>query len=181
MVNTPPTGPSPRAARNLLIGLGCVALALVLTGGYGVHRGLDTRSWTPVEGRVVTPRVRRDTTRGAVVTDEASRERQSTYLLELTYGWSAQGRQHVGSRVSLGAGSTVSRHPDRAAAEAAALAYRPGAPIPVYHDPADPAEAVLEPGLGWPFPAVLGLGLALSWLTVAGVRRERRRRREARA
>lgn len=169
---SPPRPPvSPRASRYLLMALLVLGAALLAVGLYGLRTGLDALGWTPVQGQVVQTLVRRKLSRGVVATDEATRERRGVFLLEVQYRWSVQGREYRSDRAGFGAGSTLSRHPDRAAAQAAAQAFAPGAPITVYHDPAKPAEAVLDKGVGWTFPIVTAIGLALALAAVAGLRR----------
>ena len=162
---TPPAPPSPRASRLILIGLLLIGMLGLAASGYALWGGLATRGWTPVDGAVVGVAVRRELNRRAVVTDEASRERQSTFMVEVRYRWAVQGQNHFGTRHAIGDGNTVSRHGERAEAEAAARAWQPGAPVRVYVDPENPAEAVLKTGpeaILWVF-----VGITAAW--VAGL------------
>jgi hypothetical protein len=157
-----PPPPSARASRLILIGLLLLGLLGLGASVWALQGGLATRGWTPVDGTVVGVAVRRDLNRRAVVTDEASRERQSTFKVELRYRWAVQGRSYLGTRHAIGDGNTVSRHGQRAEAEAAARAWQLGAPVRVFVDPKDPAQAVLKTGpeaILWVF-----VGITAAWV-----------------
>lgn len=150
---------SRRASRWLLTGLLVLGLFFLWASLMAAQVGLATRGWTAVDGTVAGVAVRRELDRYATATDEASRERQSSFRLELRYRWTVQGRDYVGNRYAIGNGSTVSRHGERAEAEAAARAWKPGATVRVYVDPENPSEAVLQTGpdgVLWIFAGVSG-------------------------
>ena len=166
---TRPAPPSARSSRLILFGLLLLGLLGLGASVFALQGGLATRGWTPVDGAVVAATVRRELNRRAVVTDEASRERQSRFIVELRYRWTVQGRSHVGNRYAIGEGSSASRHGLRAEAEAAAQAWKPGAPLRVYVDPADPSQAVLQTGpdgVLWVFVGVTGAWVALLLLVL---------------
>ena len=122
--------------------------------------------WPSVEGRILSSELdfwqerNRDTGRSTTV-----------YVANVEYGYRVNGKRHMSRRVAFGGrGSTASaKGYDKSAVQAVVERYPTGKAVDVYHDPHDPAQAVLEPGMtrfrrrAWIFPVVflvLGLGVA---------------------
>lgn len=100
--------------------------------------------------------------------------RRAPFSSAVGYAYTVDGQGYTGSRYSLGEGANAAGRTftsEAEAAERAAARYRVGQDIPVYYDPADPAEAVLQPGANWGsyVPLILGAffglcGGGLFWL-----------------
>jgi hypothetical protein len=118
----------------IAIGIGLLAWAARVW-----RRGEATRRWLVVQGEITGVQVQerrdydRDNTGQAGITHEA----------RITYRYSVRGHTYDGSRLALG-WSPTSQSRDAALSKVAS--YRPGLKVKVFHDPADPAYAVLEVG-----------------------------------
>lgn len=130
----------------LFIALGVVLLIGSAAWGY---RGWRTSRWPRVTGEVL-----------AAELEHGPR----AIALQLRYRYTVGGRDYVGERQAIG--GVAGFAPDDAAE--AARRCRPGSPIGVYYDPADPASAVLEPGTG--FLPYLGVLLGISVLALGVIR-----------
>ena len=111
-----------------------VAAALVLIGIYilvlgrrSMQVGTASLTWPKTPGRILTSEVKR----GAKGSARAA----------ITYGYSVAGQSHTASRVNLSlAGSNLNE------SSRIVNAHPVNSDVTVYYNPADPAEAVLEPG-----------------------------------
>lgn len=137
-----------------------------LFGAYFIALGNEARSWPETEGTVVSVTIRSWTPgAGNQGRTRAQRERLREYYPEITYRWEVDGQSYTGSRYTLG--TTHEKYDERDEAVAAAVKYRNGAPIPVYYDPKDPSEAVLDNSTSGAVFVPLPLGLlfaAAGWL-----------------
>lgn len=95
-------------------------------------RQAQTENWPSVQGTI---------TRSEVV--ETRRNKSTEYGLKLAYAYSVDGQPHVGSKVQ----STQSMSGNRRFAEKQVARYPVGTRVPVYYQPGQPSEAVLETGL----------------------------------
>ncbi|NNB85025.1 DUF3592 domain-containing protein [Corallococcus exiguus] len=93
----------------------------------------QSTSWPTVQGTI---------TRSEVETVRSNKS--TTYRLKLAYTYSVDGQSHEGGKRRLYAWSTGDLEP----VEALVTRYPVGATIPVYYRPAQPSEAVLQPGPG---------------------------------
>lgn len=141
-------------------------LALAAFGLYFIAWGNEARNWPETAGTILSVTVRTDSrsTGNAALTAE-QRERRRRYYPSITYRWEIDGAPYTGSRYRLG--TTHEKFKTREQATAAAAAFRNGAPIRVYYDPANPSEAVLNRdtsgGVFVPLPIGL-LFAAVGWL-----------------
>lgn len=153
----------------MLKGLLAVLLLLGLSfTGFGIYfiaLGNEAAHWPEVEGRVLSVSVRTDFLEPpSRLQSREARERTRRYYPRITYSWQVDGTSHTGSRYRLG--TTHEKYQDRAKAQAAAATFRSGAPIPVFYDATNPAEAVLvrEASAGVFVPLPLGLLFsAMGW------------------
>lgn len=122
---------------------GCLAvfflifLAVGAAGSYftlvrPLSKLVASRSWTE----------RRCTVLSSQVT-EVSDSDGSTYKVDIRYTWSTDGIAHQSNRYDFMIGSSSGRDRKQAIVDR----YPPGAEVPCWVDPADPAEAVLSRGL----------------------------------
>ncbi|MCB1058252.1 MAG: DUF3592 domain-containing protein [Acidobacteria bacterium] len=145
-----------------------VGVAMMVFGIYFIVLGIEARSWPMVEGRVVstTIRVETDVSSNTGAT-RAQRKRHHRYYPQVNYTWTVDGESYSGSRYTLG--TTYEKFRERSDAREAAKQFPAGSAIPVYYDPKDPSQAVLDPSssfaiyipllLGLFFAAASGLGL----------------------
>ena len=128
----------------------------VLIYGIGIVR--DARAcanWPRVEGRIVSAEA-----------EVVSREKnKTTYAPSVAYTFSVGGREFKGSRVTLVPRNTISLP----TVQALLAQYPVGAPVPVFHDPRDPANCVLSiatNGTEWAYAIggalFIGVGL-MTW------------------
>ncbi len=127
---------------------GCAAIGvgglILLLAGWQSAEGLASRSWPATDGRVTVAR---------------SSPRSQSQVAWFSYEFTVDGRVYTGSRVDTAQASatqeTVAAHPL-------------GSTVRVYYDPAEPARAVLSPGLtathGWWFGAAAAAILGGWWL-----------------
>ena len=116
---------------SLLIAVLGVALA-----GYGVwafRRASASSAWPMVTGKITACRLHED----------HSEDADDKWNVEVEYEYDVGGHTFTSNQVAFGKDTfTVSGH----AALRVADQYPLHSPIPVYHHPADPSRAVLEPG-----------------------------------
>jgi hypothetical protein len=144
---------------------GCMgAVTLLLVFG-GVGAGLSWWGWTIVQSARASaewPTVEGRITR-SVVRHSTDAEGGDSYSPEVAYTYAVSGRAFEGERIKFGENSYGSR----SRAEAIAAGYPVGRQVEVYYEPANPSNAVLEPGLSAGSYIVLGIGLL--FICIAGL------------
>ena len=151
-----------------------VAIGVLLGGlgalvGFHAWRGLAesarARRWPTVDGRVIAARAARVVISVRASTGVARYRERVLWVPELLYEYGVGERVCRGDRIGLAApsGST-----EPGAAEAVVARYPVGSAVTVYVDPADPANAVLDPAPSASTRALVAvaLGLSLSALVV---------------
>jgi hypothetical protein len=135
--------------------LGAVGLGVIGWGLWQLLKAARTRKWPTASGTLLTSTV---THREALPPDRdddgPSRPRspETLYRAAVTYRYQVDGRTFTGDRLGLDEVETSSEPHARHVSER----FKSGAPVTVYYDPANPALAILQPGIR---PA--------SWLGVA--------------
>ncbi len=138
--------PSPGA---LYFFFGMFSLFGLVFAAVGVNTWMKaeaSKRWLPADGQVVSSDVDR----------HHSSKGGTTYRASVAYDYEYEGRTYKGSRIGI----MSSRSSDRGAAQRAADRYAAGTKVQVYVNPADPYEAVLEPGGG---------GFAVMFILFGGV------------
>ena len=144
---------------------GC-GLVVLIAMGAGTLKAIGARSWRAVPATVESSAVR--THRG----DEST-----TYSVDILYRYTIDGRTYKSNRYSFMGGSSSGY--DRKREIVSRL--RPGTPVTVYVNPADPTDAVLVRGFTW---EMLFLGIPLLFVAIGvgggvyAARRTMRLRRE---
>jgi hypothetical protein len=135
-----------------------IGLGLLLFGLFQVRKVRASRKWLMASGMVREVLVER-----SVATDE---DDSDSYTPVVKYGFGVGGRPYLGSRIRFDAKSYSSD----AAARASVAGFRPGLPVTVFHDPANPAECVLERKntTGW---VLLAVGAVILLVAVAAALR----------
>jgi hypothetical protein len=159
--------------RIVLIVLGvCLAGAATILFISDRQRSAAAASWPSVEGRI---------TASAVETRERAGRRnrdRDRYLPTVRYDYRVGGRGFSNGRIWL---TETKSWKSRAGAEEAIAAFPAGAAVPVFYDPANPADsALIVKGVVWPFVIMFLAGMlliGLSFIPNIG----RRRRSAARA
>ncbi len=151
--------------RFLLAAFCLLGLAMAGFGIYFIALGNAARSWPRVEGRVISTRIRIDYPTAGTQGTRSQRQRLRQFYPSITYSWTVEGQSYTGSRYQLG--TTHEKYDERQEAVKAAARFPAGAPIPVYYEPGNPSQAVLDPrtsaGVYVPLPLGL-LILGLGWL-----------------
>ena len=138
---------SPRPRSRLATGLACLGWAVLLFGAWQIYRGIASTSWPAADGRVVYSHARTG----------------SAYETMLWYEYFLDGRRYLASNYRNGGNAS----PLRSVAESAAKRYPEGRAVKVYYNPANPAEALLEPGVWWGnfvAPIVGAILLGAAWI-----------------
>ena len=129
-------------AMAMVAGIGTIA--------WGIQRlvaGDKMKAWPIVDGVVEESRV-------VEVTSSSSEDRTSTWAPSVVYAYTAGGTRHRGNRLASAPFSST-----RSWAEGVVGRYPPGREVPVFVDPGDPTQAVLEPGAGAGGGMLVGIGL----------------------
>lgn len=120
-----------------------VAFVVVLSGE--IYRGIASGAWPAAQGTVIANDLLEQERRRS--TTSARRDEAPAYSNRIRYAYEVAGRRYHGERIGFTSSfptrkAVVQRHEDLAV----------GGPVTVYYNPADPADAVLEPGTGaYPF------------------------------
>lgn len=142
--------------------VGLIVGAVLTTGGWCTVRFLGKPMRDQAAASVSWPHVDGQITRSQLV--RTRDDGKTMYSVDIAYAYEVDGRAFEGHRAYFGdsvRGSDpgpyrreIDRHPV-------------GRTVHVHHDPTDPGESVLEPGVTWSvsFPYFLGIGLA----TVGGL------------
>jgi hypothetical protein len=133
---------------------GLIGLAVLLWGGWLFYYGLASAAWPTVPGRITQAAVahsRTDPSRGTLTADSA----------DIRYAYAVGEQQFIGHRLSFGyfyssnVGSETGDY---------LLRYSVGKQVTVYYDPGNPAEAVLEPGIGPSIFILIAIGAGFGFI-----------------
>jgi hypothetical protein len=116
----------------LSCGLMTLGIILGIIGGLGLRSAAASLRWRPTPGEVLSSGVE---------------QRDGRPTARVRYRYRVGEKTFTGARITYRAGTSLPGLPADPP-EAAAARYPRGAQITVYHDPGDPARAVLEPGAG---------------------------------
>ncbi len=150
---------------SLTAGLLVIVAAAFFIGGVIVIVSERTASaWPSVEGLVISSELAsEDIERKNAATGRETRV--TRWRVDVRYGYEVGGRRLEGTSIRLLDVAT----PDRVQAERQFALYPAGAKVRVYHEPDDPANAVLEPTSGVTNWAPLGFAVVLL-IVAAGMR-----------
>ena len=129
-------------------------LAMIVSGIGDLRRAFASAAWPAVPGVILESEVSSKTSSGS-----SSSRGSTTYYIKLTAGYQVNGQDYETGTIYYGFSGGSG---DASVAELEHLRYPAGAKVAVYHDPQEPAMAVLRPGFDLD---VLGLptgGLALA-------------------
>ncbi len=149
-----------------LFGLACLGFFLLAFGGVGaflIYRSWqqnrqadDSKYWPAAGGTITEAKV------GESWSEDSDGHRQRSYHADVKYTYTVAGRVYSGDQIAFGF-KQADRSPDKA--QAWASANPPGKSVPVFYNPANPAESVLERragGLGITFVmGIVFLGVAV--------------------
>ena len=127
--------------------LAFAGVALFLFGAYYLYKGISSMQWPSVQGRILYSHAR------------GGRHPEAL----LWYEYTVDARRYLASDYRNGGNAT----PFLGVAEEAAKRYPVGRSVPVYYNPGNPQDALLEPGLWWGnfVPPVIALLLfAAAWV-----------------
>ena len=138
----------------MFLGPAIVGLGLLLFGLFQVRKVRASRNWLMAPGMVQEVLVEYSAATGEDDSD--------SYTPVVKYGFGAGGRPYLGSRIRFDAKAFQSD----AKARAAVAGFRPGLPVTVFYNPANPADCVLERrnSTGW---VLLIVGAVIVLLAVA--------------
>ncbi len=132
------------------LAVGAAGAATLTFVGWSLRRALGTRHWRQTTGRIVSATVQR--------TDVLS-DGDANIDVIARFAYTVDGREYIGER--LGLYTIDTRHNTMGGASAHVARLAPGTEIPVWYDPANPAEAVSNrsiPSLYW---VAAGIGALL--------------------
>ncbi len=166
-----PSSRSPAIRRRVLVLnvlrllFSALAVGLILFGLFTLRETSRSRGWAETTGRVISSGV-----------NEYAGKGSRSYRPIVVYAYSAGAVRYMSTRISSAHSQGTA---DRNAAARVAARYPVGASVPVFYDPQDPEQAVLQRG-GSPWLPILAGG-AFSMLAV-GMRmlRARAERKAAR-
>ncbi len=141
---------------NVILAPAIVGLGLFLLGLFQVRKLRASRNWLMTSGMV-----REVLVECQVASDS---EDSDSYTPVVKYGFGVAGKPHLGTRIRFDAKAFQSD----AAARASVAGFRPGVPVTVFYNPANPADCVLERRntSGWVF-LILGAVIVLLALAAA--------------
>lgn len=142
----------------LFVGLGWLGLCLIAFNATDIVRGLRAMNWKETPAKVRESRL---------TSVSWFRSASPVHRPHVEYAYEVDGLIVVADRLSFGSRSW----PGREAAEAElSERYSPGASLIAWVNPANPSDAVLEPGVA-PISAIQAvLGIALSFVSVLQLR-----------
>jgi len=117
-------------AKDALI-VGAAGAATLAFVGWSLRKALATRHWRQTTGRIVSAEVQR--------TDVLA-DGDANVDVVARFAYTVDGREYIGNRLGLFAMET--RYSTTGGAQAHAARLTPGTEIPVWYDPAAPADAV---------------------------------------
>ncbi len=151
------------AALALFTGVTVVGVGLVIGGTRDAIRGRASSNWTATSATILS---------SSLEESREARTGRKQWRPNIRYEYQVGGRRFEASRLSFG----LATFPDGSGGVEAVIArYAPGTLHTVYVDPADPARAVLRPGLDVLMVFFAGIGIAF---VVVGVLQLRMLRRE---
>lgn len=141
--------------------LGVAGLGVLVWGFLRMRQTARTKDWPTTQGTVrsstVTSREAPPMRQESSYDDDAPKPKpQVLYRPQVEYTYTVDGHTYTGT--ALGRDVVEVSSKEHAAEHAAR--YRPRAPVTVFYDPADPSQALLEPGLQASSWAIPGAGAA---------------------
>ncbi|GAB4579204.1 MAG: hypothetical protein Fur0022_19420 [Anaerolineales bacterium] len=143
--------------------LGFTGLVLASRAWRGQRQSITARQWARVTGRVVTSTIATTMIRQRISTSTGRYRWLERYAPRIEYEYQVGAQRLTGTRLHFG---EVLYSSDAASSQYIVNRYRVGSEVMVYYDPANPANAVLMPGIGW--GTVILWGLAFLALGIAG-------------
>jgi hypothetical protein len=127
--------------------IGAIGAAVLLLVGWNVRKARRARHWRQTTGRIISAEVK--------VTNVLS-DGDANIDVAATFAYTVHGRDYVGDRLALFTMQT--RYSSKARASRERRRLPPGTEIPVWYDPANPADAVSNRDMprGWWFAGVIG-------------------------
>jgi hypothetical protein len=135
--------------------LGMSAAAVAARAWRGQRRANAARAWPRTTGRVLSSNVREVMVRTRSSVGITTYRMTTGYVPYVVYTYVVDGAQYQAERLRMGESISSS---DTRAAEQAVARYPAGADVTVYYNPADPADATLDPRTTW--------GTRILWMVV---------------
>jgi hypothetical protein len=130
----------------LALPLGIGAAAVAARAWRGQRRANAAGAWPRTSGRVLQSGVREVRFRTRMSVGITTYRMTTGYLPQVVYTYVVDGASYQGERLRIGE-SLISS--DTRAAERIVARFPPGAGVTVYYNPADPADATLDPRATW--------------------------------
>jgi hypothetical protein len=131
--------------------IGAIGLILIAVSAISLVKAQATKNWPSVAGKVI---------RAQIVPVEKIREKKQKLVLfrpEVVYSYTVDGKEFVTDTIR----ADLSAQAQTAEAELLLEKYPAGQSVAVFYNPANPAEAVLEPGRNPQTQSLLICGIAL--------------------
>ena len=137
--------------------VGVIGLILLAVSAINLQKAQATKGWPSVSGKIL---------RSQIVPVEKIREKKQKLVLyrpEMAYSYSVGGKEYVAETIR----TDLQSQSNPADLKRLLDTYPVGQTVAVFYNPANPAEAVLEPGDNPQTKSLLGCGIVLA--VVAGI------------
>jgi len=121
--------------------------AILIYGGYMLHKSAQSSSWPSVDGVIRTVKIEEQTS------NSGDHGPSTTYAAGVTYDYAFDGKTFSGNRIRM----VRVFSSDQSYAMEDERRYPVGKTVKVFYSPTDPADSVLEPGVhpsSWFLPIV---------------------------
>jgi len=126
--------------------LGFITFLLTARAWQSQRQAGAARRWLPTTGQVIHSAVRQTTVRVRIGASTGRYRNAIRYHPQVIYQYTVNGTPYQAERLYLGPLILSSEAGD---AKRKAVHYPAGSLVTVYYDPANPAEATLDPRTGW--------------------------------
>lgn len=129
-----------------------VGLIITALGMQEIQKAIVSKQWPSVQGTIITSKV----------TPMNSGQSGYSYKPDITYKFKINETEIDGNKLRFGEKS----YPKSGTAQGIVKKFQPGEEYPVYYDPKDPSNAILQPGIHGSAWLIPGIGVAFILVSV---------------
>jgi hypothetical protein len=137
--------------------VGAIGVILIVSSALQLRFSRATTHWPSVAGKVVRAGIR------PLETIREKKQKVVLFVPDVAYSYTVNGREHIAATIR----PDLQGEPTTFSAERLLERYPLGTNVAVYYNPANPADAVLEPGRNPQTTSLLACGIVLT--IVSGV------------